>query len=280
MESNQPTLSHTPLDVRIEPRDVHFEPGDHLKGYWCAQDAFRTDFANALSLSFPRGEKFFVDSVRRFNDQISDPKLKTEVQQFIQQESMHRREHERYNRALCDARGYDKRDIESIYVKRIEQSTNLPPMVQLAITVCLEHFTALFAHGVLTDDRWLEGVDEDLARLWLWHALEETEHKSVAFDVYVAVGGSRRMLRTTMRLVLFRFFKNTFRTMRKMQKAGNRPMQPLAYWLRGLRFLFGRRGLLMRQKVLFKAFFSDEFHPWQHDNRALIDMTVNRLALQ
>ena len=279
MDTVESSLSHTPSDVLIEPRDLRFEPGDHLKGNWCARDAFRTDFANALSLSFPRGEKFFVDSVRRYADQIDDPKLQREVQQFVQQESMHRREHERYNRTLCTARGYDKDEIESIYVKRIEQSSELPPLVQLAITVCLEHFTALFAHGVLTDERWMEDVDDSLARLWLWHALEETEHKSVAFDVYIAVGGSRRMLRTTMRIVLVRFFRNTFRTMRKMQLAQNRRMQPLAYWLRGLRFLFGRRGLLTRQKGLFKAFFNDQFHPWQHDNRALIETTVNRLAL-
>ncbi len=280
MDAMQKALSHTPDDVHIEPRDLRFELGNHLQGNWCAGDAFRTDFANALSLSFPRGEKFFVDSVRRYNDQITDPKLKREEQQFVQQESMHRREHERYNQTLCDAKGYVKDDIESIYVKRIEQSSELPPLVQLAITVCLEHFTALFAHGVLTDDRWLEDVDDDLSKLWLWHALEETEHKSVAFDVYLAVGGSRRLLRTTMRVVLVRFFRNTFRTMRKMQRAEKRPMQPIAYWFRGLRFLFGRRGLLMRQKGLFRAFFYDEFHPWQHDNRALIEATVHRLALQ
>ncbi|MEM7082784.1 MAG: metal-dependent hydrolase [Pseudomonadota bacterium] len=273
------SLSKTPRDVAIEPRDVRFELGAHLGGNWCAGDAFRTDFANALSLSFPRGEKFFVDSVRHFLPQLKDEQLIKDVRHFVQQESMHRREHERYNRALCDARGYIKDDIESIYVTRIEQSSTLPPMVQLAITVCLEHFTALFAHGVLTDARWLEGVDPELAALWQWHALEETEHKSVAFDVYEAVGGSRRMLRTTMRVVLIRFFKNTLRTMRKMQRAEGRPMEPLAYWFKGLRFLFGKRGLLTQQKHLFAAFFRDDFHPWEHDNRELIVATTERLAL-
>lgn len=206
--------SRTPADVNILPRDITFDVGEFLSSNWCGNDDFRTDFCNALSLSFPRGEKFFVDSVKPFLAKINDPKLKEEALNFIQQEYLHRREHERYNQALCEARDFDKQHVESIYAKRIAQSAALPPLLRLSITVCLEHFTAIFAHGVLTDERWMQGVDKKLARLWQWHAIEETEHKSVAFDVFIAMGGSRKMLRNTMRYVTYRFFMNTFRTMR------------------------------------------------------------------
>ncbi|NNF15123.1 MAG: metal-dependent hydrolase [Gammaproteobacteria bacterium] len=272
-------ISHTPDTVTILPRDVIFDVHGLLSENWCGDDAFRTDFCNALSLSFPRGEKFFVDSVRHFLPQITDSKLHKEALEFVQQEFMHRREHERYNQDLCKARGFNKDDIESIYAARIRQSNALPPLIRLSITVCLEHFTALFANGVMTDARWLEGVDPKMQQLWLWHAVEETEHKAVAYDVFLAVGGKRKMLRTTMRYVLYRFFMNTFRTMRKMQKAEGRSLAPRTYWYRGIRYLFGRGGILRVQKKEYLRFFAEDFHPWEFDNSYLIDTTLQRLSL-
>src|SRR5690606_41942592 len=51
-------------------------------------------------------------------------------------------------------------------------------------TCALEHFTAMLAETILEHPEMLEGMDERVLPLWLWHAVEESEHKSVAFDVY------------------------------------------------------------------------------------------------
>jgi len=269
--------SRTPNEVLIEPRDITFDLAQYLSVNWNGGDAFQTDFSNALSISFPRGEKFFVDSVREFLPNLTDPKLKEDAEKFVRQEYLHRREHERFNNMLCEARGYDKEDIESIYIQRIAKSDQLPALLKLSITVCLEHFTALFAHGVLTDKRWLENVHPELANFWKWHALEETEHKSVAYDVFLAVGGDRKMLRRIMRIVLPRFFLNTFRTMRKMQKADKRSLSPISYWFRGIKYLFGKGGILKIQGKHYTAFFNDDFHPWQHNNSDVLNETLEQL---
>src|SRR5207244_3358365 len=61
------------------------------------------------------------------------------------------------------------------------------PKGHLAVTIALEHFTAIMADAMLTNDGVLEGADPRMAALWRWHAIEETEHKAVAFDVYKTV---------------------------------------------------------------------------------------------
>ena len=64
------------------------------------------------------------------------------------------------------------------------------------MTAAYEHFTAVLATGMLTHPEWLAGTSAELALLWRWHAVEESEHKAVAFDLYRAMGGSdsRRIL--------------------------------------------------------------------------------------
>jgi predicted metal-dependent hydrolase len=67
----------------------------------------------------------------------------------------------------------------------------------LAVTAAAEHFTATLAAAVLEGNTWdAQDVDTDARNLWLWHAAEEIEHRHVAFDVYVGLGGGylRRVL--------------------------------------------------------------------------------------
>ena len=135
------------------------------------------------------GERFFINSVRAYRDQITDPELKKAVTAFIGQEAMHGREHEEYNSAL-----FAVAPIAPKFEKLVESilnslSKHAPKAFSLSGTIALEHFTALLADGVLSDSRVSGGADPDYAALWVWHSLEETEHKAVAFDVYEAVMG-------------------------------------------------------------------------------------------
>ena len=141
-------------------------------------------YFNTLSLFFPGSESFFVDSVRHYEDRIRSSKLRAEVNSFLAQESMHGREHHRYNVALQEA-GLPARILE----KRGHNFSNwlrkhLSTKDQLAVTVAFEHLTAILANAVLSDERILEGCDPDFAAVWWWHSIEETKHKAVAFDVY------------------------------------------------------------------------------------------------
>jgi predicted metal-dependent hydrolase len=151
-------------------------------------------FVAGLSGAFPPGEEGFIRSVRRFADRITDPELKKRVAGFIGQESMHGQEHRHLNEKLI-AMGYPIAwwDSESFKDRRIRFEDRLPAHVHLALTAAAEHYTAVLAERVLSSDE-LQSIpaDPEVWHLLNWHALEELEHKSVAFDVYRAVGGTER----------------------------------------------------------------------------------------
>jgi predicted metal-dependent hydrolase len=159
-------------------------------------------FTAALSGLFPDGEDFFVRSVRHYRDQITDPVLKRQVAGFIGQEAVHGREHRLLNRRFAEL-GYPTRRFERIAKWGLgTRERIMPPIANLALTAVLEHFTATLAELLLSDEetRRLMG-DEAVRNVFLWHALEESEHKAVAFDAYRAVGGTERMRRWGFRLI-------------------------------------------------------------------------------
>jgi uncharacterized protein len=207
--------------------------------------------------------------VRYFRDRIGDPELQKQVAEFVAQEAMHGREHQAYNAAL-EKIGY-RADEADARLGRILGFTEkaLGPKGCLAMTVALEHVTAIAAEELLEDDRLLIGADPEMARLWRWHAIEETEHKAVAFDVYREVAGNgfdawlRRcsiLLLVSAGMQLMRWialFRVTFRTGCFFDLAG---------WARLLRILWISPGSFRRQIPGYWAFFKPGFHPWQSDN--------------
>jgi predicted metal-dependent hydrolase len=169
-------------------------------------DLILSHLAAALSAVFPDGEDFFVRSVRRFRDQVTDPDLKRQVAGFIGQEAVHGREHRAFNDRL-DELGYPTKRVERFVKKGLAiRERILTPASNLAATAALEHFTATLAELVLTSEETRDLFGADPVRdLFVWHALEESEHKAVAFDVYRAVGGSERTRVVTMKILRFAF---------------------------------------------------------------------------
>ena len=141
---------------------------------------------------------------------------------------------------------------------------------RLAGTVASEHLTAIMAHDMLTRKDTLLGADETIASLWAWHGVEETEHKAVAIDVYLAVGGTVKIRRLAMIHSTIFFFKDTFRNLCIMLQLDGKLWSPRV-WLSGLNFLFGKPGILRRMFIPWLRFFRKDFHPWQNDNRHLVD---------
>lgn len=269
------TISSTPEGVTVQPRHVRFDVSEDLKTFWHGDDAFRTAFFNALSLQFPDGEQQFINAVRLYRDRIDDPKLKAEIRGFIGQEAMHSREHKDYNEAL-KARGYDIDGLDRRFRKHMEMVGKLSPSRQLAGTCGAEHYTAVLANAILSDPEWLDGATPSMARLWRWHAIEETEHKSVAFDVYRECVGNDRLRRIIFLFVTWNFFKYTFLNTCSLLKTDGK-LWSLRTWIGGLNFLWGKPGILRQCLPDFLAYFRKDFHPWQHDNRALLDKNLREL---
>lgn len=183
-------------------RRIRFRFGEPvpMSKYYAGGDMVFSHFIAGLSAGFPPGEESFIRSVRRFADQITDPVLKKRVAGFIGQEAMHGQEHRRLNEKLIEM-GYAIEWLDAPDAierqKRFEQ--RLPARLHLAATAAAEHYTAVLAERVLSSPeiQALAG-DEEVRNLLNWHAFEELEHKSVAFDVYRAVGGTETMRILTM----------------------------------------------------------------------------------
>ncbi len=210
-EAEQPTAggtqSSTP-ELSIPTRRMDFEEAmASLPRYFTKDgDLISSHLVAALSSVFPDGEDYFVRSVRHYRSQVSDPVLKRQVAGFIGQESIHGREHRIFNRRL-DELGYPTLRAERM-TKRILKFREkvAPPISNLAFTAALEHFTATLAEAILSDEVLRDLIGEEVVRdLFVWHALEESEHKAVAFDVYRAAGGSERLRIFTMKATRYGF---------------------------------------------------------------------------
>jgi len=240
-------------------------------------DLILSHIGACLSAMFPDGEDFFVRSVRNYRDQIEDPELKRQVAGFIGQEAMHGREHRAFNDRLAEM-GYQTKQIERFTKWGLTTRERfLPPISNLALTAALEHFTATLAELLLTDEDARAMFGEPAARdLFVWHALEESEHKDVAFDVYRAAGGTERMRRWTMNGIFVGFFggltlsvvdsllrdKSTFKKGRLRES-----------WKR-----FKKSPLYDRELLrTLRAYNRPGFHPSDHDNTELVAEWRERL---
>jgi predicted metal-dependent hydrolase len=275
----------TPIDLAIKPRDLKFNRGNaanvgHDTRWWHSNDPVKTAFMNALSVVFPQGESLFIEAVRRYRD-AADPLLQEQISAFIRQEMLHTREHIVFNR-LVEHAGYDVTAMNAYTAKRMSIARARPPIAQLAVTVALEHFTAILAHGLLTNPKHLEGAPTEIAKLWKYHAVEEIEHKSVAFDTYVVATKDWGKIKRwyvrckAMAIMSYLFWRSNARHMADFfdQDGINTPRT----WLRVLKFHFVEPGMLRTIFGQYWKFYSPTFHPWDIDDRALIATTERELA--
>jgi uncharacterized protein len=272
----------TPADLTITPRDLKIDRGAQRARWWCGGNPVATAFFNALSASFPQGETFFIESVRRYRDQIDGP-LKEQIEAFIKQESLHTREHVVFNKLIRGA-GYDTTHMDAETRRRVDLARSRPPVVQLAITVALEHFTAIMAHALLTEKTPMPGAEEEVLRMWQWHAIEEIEHKAVAYDTFLAatrnLSGFRRWaLRChVMALITLQFWHSNFQRMADFFRQDK--MNTPSTWLKAIAYLTVTPGILRRTLLPYLSFFRPGFHPWNHDDRELIAAIEAKLALR
>jgi predicted metal-dependent hydrolase len=272
--------SKTPPDLTIQPRDMAFGRDAPSGRWWLGGDPVGTAFYNALSATFPLGERFFMDSVRRYRN-VAPANLKTQIAGFLAQEAMHTREHIFFNKQIAD-HGFDIAAMEDRTRARLDFARTRPPLQQLGATIALEHFTAILAHALLADPRHLEGASDEARAMWRWHAIEEVEHKSVAYDVYMAAAASlpapRRWTLRVLTMVaathlLFAVVGSNIADIFTSDGINNGRT-----WRRLFHFMLVRPGMLRQVMGSYFAYFLPGFHPWQHDNRALVSEVEQTLA--
>lgn len=255
-------------DVGVPPRNMEFDHGAASGRYpFFGGNALANLMFVVFSGIFPDGERFFLDSVRAFRDRIEDPVLKARVSGFIGQEALHGREHERLN-AVIAGRGIAVDVPEKAINLALGALRRLPARQQLACTVLMEHFTAHLAERWLTDETFKATSDPETMKLWLWHALEELEHKDVAYDVFEAIGGTRLERAEAGVLVLGTVLPAALASWAVLVVREGR-VTDLRGHARGLRLLFGRRGFLTGVIRHLPDFFARDFHPDQRQTATL-----------
>jgi predicted metal-dependent hydrolase len=262
----------TPADLRITPRDRRFARDSLHERLWHGGSVEATAIYNALSTTFPKGEAFFVESVRRFRDGAS-PKLTEEIKGFTTQEAIHSREHDAFNRRAADA-GYDLSKLEARVEQRLAVAGARPPIVNVAATMALEHFTAIIAHELLANPKHLEGADKDAAELWRWHACEEIEHKGVAYDTWLhATAHWSRWMRWKVKAKVMLYVTRNFlvdRTHGSLELMRQDGVTGLTAWVRLLSYLWVRPAMFRKIAGAWFQFFLPGFHPWNEDDRHLL----------
>lgn len=234
--------------------------------HWCGGDAFRSAFFNALSMSFPVGEQFFIDSVRSGFKALPVEKqtaFDAEVKGFIGQEATHRRIHALFNGHL-ERQGLVN-DWAPRSQLRLQKLEGINSLHGLAITAANEHFTALFADWILSHSEWLDSDDGRLKLMWMWHSAEEAEHKCTAFDLYQALGGSNEWRTKWMRRVTMIFITDTLRqTINNLKHDGT--LWKWSTWKSATAFLFGKRGLVRHAYKPWREYKRADFHPSQQES--------------
>jgi len=251
----------------ITPREkLDFDLQGDIPKYWFGGDPFKTRLFDAMSTIFPEGERYFISCVRDYRDQVTDPQLQRDIKDFIRQEGQHGIVHSQYNDRL-KAQGIDVDMLEGrmrhLMFNVIRKY--VPKAATLADTAAAEHMTAIMAHGFFERKEVLGSADRRMRAMYAWHAMEEIEHKAVAFDVMQKVAKVGYVRRTVaMAIVTIAFNIHALMIARYMlQVDGFSRWQRMKMFAKGLAWMFGPGGLYMPMFSHYIQYFKPGFHPWQ-----------------
>lgn len=229
--------------------------------YFMANDPVSSALWVAFQAYFPEGELFFVDAVRSVRDQITDPQLQKDISAFIGQEAMHGKEHATANQALKEM-GIDVSRLDQAAGRvRAIANQRLSKKFRLALTVAAEHFTGVIAEQIARREDFKGSVvDPKFKTLILWHAMEETEHRAVVFDVYQRIGGDYGTRVLAMTLVALGISPAVLIGMlvclRQDQQLFN-----FASWRFFLKTYWGKQGFFTEMLPEILSFYQPSFHP-------------------
>lgn len=246
----------TKLDFKLE----------EIPRFWFAGDPFRTRIFDALSLTFPDGERYFIECVRLFRDKIQEPELQARVADFIKQEAQHGIAHDKMNQ-LMKEQGMPVEKFTTMLKKIFRfELTKRSPQYNIAMTAAAEHLTALMAETFYSKKETLKDVHPYVRALLAWHSIEEMEHRDVAFDVMQQVGevpeATRKFALAITTLLMLGF--TLYRANVMLRCDGFSGRQRLQLFRKGLPWFLGPKGVLTAMKKEYLDWYKSDFHPSQH----------------
>ena len=255
-------MSHVDMTVR---KGLDFKLSEHMSRHWFGGHPFKTRIFDALSLTFPVGERYFISSVRMFRDQITDPELKARVADFIQQEAQHGLVHDEMNE-MMRAQGMPLDKMVEFVKARTAEELRKSPAYNIAMTAGFEHLTAMMANAFFDYKSTMAEADPYVRALFAWHAIEEMEHRDVAFDVMNDIAKVSYPLRayTLVKGTTLIFGFTLYRANKLLAADGFTGRERLKLIGEGLPWLFGKQGVLSVMRKPYLDWFKRDFHPSQH----------------
>lgn len=244
------------LDFKLDDQD--------LPRHWFGGDPFKTRYFDAMSLSFPDGERLFMMAVRAFKHTITDLALQEDIKDFNRQEGQHGIIHNQFNEVLR-RQGIDIDKVLRVqnYIQFNIYWKYFPKAYNLAATAALEHLTATMVYGFFDHGPVMQDADPRVRAMYAWHAIEELEHKSVAFDVMqqgARVGYIVRclaMLQCTLHFTIYSYLAVNF----LLKADGFGFWQRLRIMGKGMAWLYGPKGVFTALAGHFFSYFKPGFHP-------------------
>lgn len=272
--TTEKSYQNRPKALGITVRKAQFNP-KAIRRHYFANSPIMSHLLTALSSTFPIGEQFFVHSVRNVRDKVKDEKLQAQIAAFIGQEAMHSKAHAEFNDAWR-REDYNLDRFQAWLARKDQYVKNLHPKIQLAITCAFEHFTALLGGYILRHPEVLSTLDDDAVKLWVWHAIEEIEHRAVAFDVYQAVYGDDKIRRMIMRSVTTGFASLTLYSATKLFMQDRKKSLPkIGGNVFGL-YLLAK--MLIQMLPEYLSYYQKDFHPADIDYSKIVQYWKGRLA--
>ncbi|MDB5972440.1 MAG: hypothetical protein JWQ90_4890 [Hydrocarboniphaga sp.] len=240
--------------------------------HWHGSDPYPSHFMNSFSMLLPLGEQYVIEIARRCQPALQAAghvALSQDVLGFIGQESAHRRVHASYNRVLAE-QGYSG-TVEQLLEAQLNLFRRRGLTTQLAVGAAIEHWTTSMGDYQLRNTAWAARMAEPLRTIWDWHAAEESEHKSVLFDLYrFSGGGWLRRCAVFAGISLVLLFDLAFQQTSMLRR--DRVLLRLSTSLSALRYWWGRGGMGWHLLPRLLAYFRPGFHPLRQDNRDLIEI--------
>ncbi|RSZ27208.1 metal-dependent hydrolase [Acinetobacter bereziniae] len=273
--------NQTPI-IPIRHMKFDFDPAKLDHRFYMDAELASAYFAS-LSIFLTRGEDLVIDTARYHRDFITDPLLKQRVTSLIGQEAIHSKMHEELNEAYL---------IRDLPVKLFRNWAGwafeygferLPQPMKLSLMAGIEHFTAVLAEYMMNHEEiFFRSQDEKQRAIWMWHMLEESEHKDIAFDVFqelsnnylLRIAGFFPALITILVLIsaasfLVPFYRNP------------KNLISLRYWREipyNFRLIFGLKDGVYGSS--FKHIFDylrPNFHPNDHDTSEFLEYYKEKL---
>ncbi|MBV1881314.1 MAG: metal-dependent hydrolase [Pseudomonadales bacterium] len=253
----------TPENHTLVPRLAKFEFDSSIPRFWQGE-VFATRMFDAMQLAFPDGERMFIHSVRNYADKVTDPILKEQVKQFIFQEAQHGLAHTQFTETLTK-QGLKVNGVVKLIKKgMLFFQDKAPHKYQLASTVAAEHLTASLGEFMLSssEDNLLTNADPKMKAFYMWHGIEEVEHKAVAFDVYEQVAGGGYFTRSLALSLMYpmAIVPLMVGTMAMMHADGELNLKEMR---KGFTAMFGKNGIWRKTFPSVMSFYSPTFHPWK-----------------